>query len=289
MLVETNQFKNKEAWQENAKLWQTYEPPLRPSAGELLIYDLAIQSLQTEPFTKKALLLGDCPELRDLLAKHKYNTTVVANNPIAIIAMNELLTYQGEKKEKVVIINWQDIDFAPNSFDLILSDWGLNSLPEWLDYTVVLNNISQVLKNEGNFITRLNIYQSAKKIRSVKQIMADFTKFPQYKFSWLVELELYSSISTYNEKTSQIDLGKFYRDEVTAAYHHGQMTFAEWQEFYYPFFDVIMTYPKQADWESLLQRFFNIVTIKYSGDYPFSDNCPLYICKKNINKNLWMN
>ncbi len=286
-MLENGQFKNKEAWQENAKLWQTYEPPLRPSPGDLLIYDLALQTFKGEPFSKKALLLGDCPELRDLLAEHQYNTTVVANNPIAIIAMNELLTFTGEKKEKVIIMNWQDIDFEPNSYDLVLSDWGLNSLTEWLDYTLVLYKVAQVMKNNVNFITRINIYKPERKIRAVKQIMSDFTTLPQHKFSFLLELEMYSTISTYNEKTFQIDLGKFYRDEVTAAYHNGQMTFAEWQEFYYPFFDVVMTYPRQADWENLLYKFFTITSVKYGGDYLASDNNPIYICQKNINKKIY--
>lgn len=286
-MLENGQFKNKEAWQENAKLWQTYEPPLRPSPGDLLIYDLALQTFKGEPFSKKALLLGDCPELRDLLAEHQYNTTVVANNPIAIIAMNELLTFTGEKKEKVIIMNWQDIDFEPNSYDLVLSDWGLNSLTEWLDYTLVLYKVAQVMKNNANFITRINIYKPERKIRSVKQIMSDFAALPQHKFSFLLELEMYSTISTYNEKTFQIDLGKFYRDEVTAAYHNGQMTFAEWQEFYYPFFDVVMTYPRQADWENLLHKFFTITAVKYGGDYLASDNNPIYICQKNINQKIY--
>ncbi len=285
--MDNSQFKNREAWQENAKLWQTYEPPLRPSAGDLLIYDLAMKTFKGKPFEKKALLLGDCPELRDLLAQHQYQTTVVANNPIAIIAMNELLTFAGEKKEKVVIMNWQDIDFESGSFDLVLCDWGLNSLPEWLDYTVVLHQVAKVMKDNASFVTRINIYQPDRKIRSVKQIMSDFAMLPQHKFSFLLELEMYSTISTYNEKTFQIDLGKFYRDEVTAAYHNGQMTFAEWQEFYYPFFDVVMTYPRQSDWENLLQRFFFMQTMKHGGDYLFSDNNPLYICQKNIKKNIY--
>lgn len=286
-MIATGQFKNKEAWQENANLWQTYEPPLRPSAGDLLIYNLVLQNFKAGPFEKKVLLLGDCPELRDLLAQHQYHTTVVANNPIAIIAMNELLTFQGQKKEKVVIMNWQDIDFEPGSFDLVLCDWGLNSLSEWLDYTVVLHKVAKVMKDNANFVTRINVYQPDRKIRSVKQIMSDFIKLPQHKFSFLLELEMYSTISTYNEKTFQIDLGKFYRDEVTAAYHNGQMSFVEWQEFYYPFFDVIMTYPKQADWENLLKRFFLLQAVKHGGDYLASGNNPIYICQKNINQKFY--
>ena len=130
---------NREVWQENTELWETYEPPIRPSQGELLIYDLALSAQAGQPYSKRALVLGDSPELRDLLASHKYHITVVANDFDAIIAMNQLLEYKGDRQEKVVIMDWQDMDFTDQSFDIIVSDWGLNSLLHWRDYTMVFD------------------------------------------------------------------------------------------------------------------------------------------------------
>jgi len=277
------EFKNRQAWQENAKLWQTYEAPIRPSNGDLFIYNLVLQEIKKNNSCPQALLIGDSPELRDLLAQNGFSTTVVANNPLAILAMNELLTYRGSKKEKIVIANWQEMDFVPDSFDIVLSDWGLNCLTHWRDYTMVLASIAKFLKTNGRFVTRLNIFDSTRNKRKVEQIMVDFSKFSQHKFSFLIEMELYSDISTYLIDSFQIDLGKFYREEITAAYHQGRMTFAQWQDFYYPFFDVVMTYPEKQAWESLWSRFFSNLSIKYGNDYLLSDNNPIYIGQKIIN------
>jgi len=115
-------LENKQVWLDNAVLWETYEPPIRPSQGELLIYDLALSAQAGQPYSKRALVLGDSPELRDLLASHKYYTTVVANDFDAIIAMNQLLEYKGDRQEKIVIMDWQDMDFADQAFDIIVSD-----------------------------------------------------------------------------------------------------------------------------------------------------------------------
>jgi len=279
-MAETELYKNKEAWQENARLWQTYDAPLRPSDGDQSIYDLAIKSGSLVPFEKKALVLGDSPEIRDLLAVHRYAITVVGNNPNAIIAMNQLLKFHGEKKEKVVIMNWQDLDLLPESFDLVVSDWGLNSLNEWLDYTQVLYQAKKVLKPGGRAVFRINTFDKMRKKRSPAHIMQDFAKLPKHKFSYLLELEMYSTISTYNPETYQIDLGKFYKEEITKAYHDKQLTFAEWQEFYYPFFTVTMTYPEKIEMERLLNKFFKLEAIKYGNDYPMSNDNPIYICKK---------
>jgi hypothetical protein len=279
-MTDNELYKNHEAWQENARLWQTYDPPLRPSDGDQAIYDLIFKSGAGVAYEKKALILGDCPEVRDLLAVHQYEITVVANNPNAIIAMNQLLRFHGEKKEKVVIMNWQEIDLPADNFDLVVSDWGLNSLNEWLDYSQVLYQAKKLLKIGSQAVFRINTFDATRKKRSPAEIMQDFSKSPKYKFSFLLELEMYSTISTYNPESYQIDLGKFYKEEITNAYHDKQLTFAEWQEFYYPFFTVTMTYPEKEEMEKLLNSFFKVEAIKYGNDYPMSGDNPFYLCKK---------
>lgn len=271
---------NREAWQENAKLWETYEPPIKPSPGELLIYDLALSTRAAAPYSRKALVLGDSPEVRDLLAQHKFDITAVANNPNAIISMNQLLQYRGDKKERVVIMNWQDMDFAPNAFDVIITDWGLNSLEYWRDYTLVFDRVSRLLKPDGLFLMRINVFKPEQAQRSVAEIMLDFNKKKRHKFSYLLELEMYSNISNYDQGSFQINLGEFYRDKITQAYHNKEMTFSDWQEFYYPFFTVNLTYPNKQSLDELLYRFFTVVAERFGGDYPFSYNEPIYICKQ---------
>lgn len=273
-------LENKQAWLDNAMLWETYEPPIRPSQGELLIYDLAMATRAGSPYSKRALVLGDSPELRDLLARHKYHTTVVANDFEAIIAMNQLLEYKGERQEKVVIMNWQDMDFADQTFDIIVSDWGLNSLPYWRDYTMVFDKVNRQLKFDGLFLTRMNIYRPEKVIRNVSEIMLDWQKSKNDKFSYLLELEMYSNISNYNPDSFQINLGEFYRDSITKAYYQKEMSFADWQEFHYPFFTMTLTYPKKEAVDELLNKFFTVTAERYGSDYGFSNNEPIYICKK---------
>ncbi len=274
------QFDNQNAWLKNAEVWKTYEPPIKPSAAELLIYDLVASSKAGEPFSSRALVLGVSAELRDLLAEHQFKTTVVANDVNTIIAMKQLLTYTGEKKEKVVVTDWQQMDFGEKKFDLVVSDWGLNSLSSWREYTVVFDRVDKLLAPEGMFVIRLNVFNPDEKIKKVKEIMKEYKINPKQKFSFLMQMEMYSEITTYNKETYQINLGKFYRDKITEAYHDGKMTFEEWQDFYFPFFTVTLTYPDKYAMEKLLRSFFDVSAIRYGGDYLFSENEPIYVCKK---------
>jgi hypothetical protein len=258
-------FNHAAAWRENAEHWSTYGPPVRPSPAELLLYNLAIQTQAKEPFATKALVLGDCPEVRDLLATHQCVTHVVAHDPNAVIAMNRLLTYQGMRKEKMHVDDWQYMDLGEKSFDLIMSDGGLNSLDSWPQYSRTLARAAAHLKPTGLMVLRLNVHIQSRPRRTVKEIMADYRVDAGHKFSYLLELEMYSDIATYNPETYRINLGEFYRERVMESYH--------------PFFDVTMTYPEQHAFERLLSKYVSIESVRYGRDYPFSSHEPIYFCR----------
>ena len=81
----------KENWKELAKAWDAYQPPAKPSVGEIGFFEYEIKNLLAKNKTIKALVLGATPEFRDLLAKYKIDTTLVDVNEDSIKAMTSLM------------------------------------------------------------------------------------------------------------------------------------------------------------------------------------------------------
>jgi hypothetical protein len=94
---------NKEVWTGITKEWAVMIPPLRPSFGEITIYQRCLENIIGKKRKKiRALILGATPELRDLTARLGIDTTIVDVNPNMVRGMTELLEYS-DGQEKVVI------------------------------------------------------------------------------------------------------------------------------------------------------------------------------------------
>jgi len=81
------------SWKSLSEVWGDLKPPMRPSPGEVLVYERflkqAIKKIGKKP---KVLLFGATPELRDLFAKYDLEVTMVDLNPEMVKAMNKLVS-----------------------------------------------------------------------------------------------------------------------------------------------------------------------------------------------------
>ncbi len=273
-------LKSKEEIDKLALDWQRLHAPLRPSLSEKLLFELIVKSLAAEQPGAEVLIVGDSPELRDLVARYHLRPVVAANDLRRILAMRKLREYQGGLPEKIILGDWQQLDSIDAIFPLVLIDLSLNSLSEWDDYEVVLGNIYRLLAKGGRLAVRINIFDPARKRRTVGEIVDELRRYPQHFLSLLWEMALYSEISLYNPQNFRLNFGKFFRDEITKLYHRGLLSPAEWQKIYYPITTSLMTFPLMEKWEEILHILFKIEARRFADDYLIADSIPLYICCK---------
>jgi len=110
-------------WFQFWKIWNKIGPPWRPSEKEIKWWGKKSTGLKKRNKKLKALVLGSTPEIRDMLAKNKIDTTLLDANRSMYEAMNKL-TKRRNKKEKLVIGNWLDMDkvLGKNKFDFVIGD-----------------------------------------------------------------------------------------------------------------------------------------------------------------------
>src|SRR3989344_1470559 len=137
----------KQEWEKRSSIWNKIAHPLRPSRGDLKIYEL----LASEKLSANILLLGATPELRDLGAKKNGHITVVDLNGAVIHKMSKFLKIANSQRETWVESDWRNINFKEGSFDLVIGDLIL-----WLlslaDQKILIKNIHRALSPEGLFI-----------------------------------------------------------------------------------------------------------------------------------------
>ncbi len=278
---------HKEAWISNAQRWAKYEPPLRPSKGEIKIIKDILKKVKgnSKDWRKKALILGATPEYRDLLAQLKYQATIFDFNRDSVKSMTQLLKYKGIKKEKLVLGNWLDNKLGPNVFDVVLADWSINNLPNFKSYNELFFNLKTIIKSDGFFVNRTNIWSDTEKSKSVKEIMKKYQKNKKEKFSFLQMLQDYSNASPRNKKTFCTDLEKFYHINLPKAYKNKEMTDKEFYDFVLFFtqgkwrIKLFLTFPEKNKLEDLFKKYFEIISIKYGRDYLYSKHEPIYCLK----------
>ncbi len=273
-------LKSKEEIDKLAFDWQKLQAPLRPSLSERLLFELIVKSLSNEQPGAEVLIIGDSPELRDLVARYHLRPVVAANDLRRILAMRRLRQHQGGLPEKIILTDWQQLDSVNATFPLVLIDLSLNSLGEWGDYEVVLGNIYRLLTKEGRLAVRVNIFNPARKRRTVGEIIDELKRCPQHFLSLLWEMALYSEISLYDNQSFRLNFGKFFRDEITKLYHQGLLSSAEWQKIYYPITTSLMTFPLIDKWEEILHILFKLEARRFADDYLIADSIPTYICRR---------
>lgn len=147
---------NIKLWQGNAAKEYTSDlmKPHRPSEGELAIYDRLLEKIKKKTSGREALILGSTPTLRDLLSKHSFHTTIVDVNKNMIDAM-EILLKQKEKNPVKIESNWLDIDFPPDSFDVILGDHSFSNIVPFKKWPHLAQALQTITKKDGFLIQNI--------------------------------------------------------------------------------------------------------------------------------------
>lgn len=146
----------KEYWLHTAQNRYKMKPPIRPSPGDLKIYDQFLHNAVKNQKTAKILILGSTPELRDLAAKYTKEVTVVDVNLEMILAMTKLMRKKNPS-EIWVKTSWLSMPLSHNYYDVILGDGVVNNVA-WSEVNIFWKHLAEVLKPNGKFVTRILFY-----------------------------------------------------------------------------------------------------------------------------------
>ena len=136
-------------WPTFLKHWKYYHSPGKPSKDDLRIVERWLKRLKA----KRVLILGSTPQLRDLAAKLKLETTVMDMQNEMLQGMKQ---YMERKKvqETVIQSNWLTTPLKEGHFDVVLGDLIMENVQH--EYKIpLLRNISRWLKPKGYFITKV--------------------------------------------------------------------------------------------------------------------------------------
>ena len=274
-------------WKQIADMWNNYfAPPSRISNEEIKNYRNWLEKANENKESKKALVLGATPEIRDILKECNYEVTIIDINTEMILAMTSLLKTKNPD-EIFVKANWLDNPLADNYFDVVVGDAILPNIP-LKDRTRLLLKINRLLKSDGIFITRAFYIPDKKPFRSVEEILEHFSKKePNIQSALEMVLELH--ILTYD---SDDHLGSFAKSKEALEDYHKRKGYEfenknlqkihdiVWNFWCVKFVDKVFVYEYRENEEKEYKQYFEINDIFEAKDHDYSKITPMYFLEK---------
>ncbi len=193
-------------WKEFAKRWEKYyTPPGRPSK-EAIKYYIKFAKLATKNLkTKRALVLGSTPELRDLLFELNFEVTIIDVNMEMILAMSELTKHKNPD-EVIVRASWTEMPLDSDYYDIVLGDIVLSNIPE-KKQEQFLKEIRRVLKKKGYWITKIEVIPNDWVVEKFDVRLKQYEKLPELRNT---AMELFCCLhnDAWDPKTQIIDTSK---------------------------------------------------------------------------------
>ncbi len=144
-----------EPWKKLASNWEMYTPPGRPSKEAIKYYKKFARLATKNSKTKRALVIGATPELRDLLYELNFEVTIIDINIEMILAMSKLTKHKNPN-EIIVKGSWTDHPLQSDYYDIALGDLVLSNVPEEKQEQF-LKELKRVLKKNGYWITKMDL------------------------------------------------------------------------------------------------------------------------------------
>jgi len=198
----TKQIHGVPYWTNLALWWSRLAPPVRPSKADIGAYDKFLKRIINSKKQPRILILGATPEIRDLSAKHRAETTVCDINLEMIIAMGQLMkNKKASQKEIWIRASWVTGPLKHNYYDVILGD-GITSNVSWREANQLWKHLTQLLKPKGVFITRICYFTSkSENNKLVNNVIKRILKKKKPSASDFSELEITLELASYNAKT----------------------------------------------------------------------------------------
>lgn len=197
----TKQIRGTPYWTKLAQWWRKVAPPVRPSKMDIKIYEGFLKRTIGNKERLKILILGATPEMRDLAAKYRAETTVCDISLEMIMAMCQLMDRKKvNQKEIWVRASWVTAPLRHNYYDVILGE-GVNTNVSWAESNQWWKHLTELLKPKGAFITRMVYFPLRKEIdKSLDDVIKKILKRKSPSATDFSELKIILEIANYNLK-----------------------------------------------------------------------------------------
>jgi SAM-dependent methyltransferase len=146
--------------------YEHHVPVTKPADSEISVFERHLKRAMSEGEHLKILIIGSSPELRNLTAKKKLRTTVVANDLEVIERTSKLMKRKNENEQ------WLEGDITSlplkkNSFDVIFGDHVISDLPPF-NKESFFRRMREILKSNGFAVIRSVIFTKTERPFEVK-------------------------------------------------------------------------------------------------------------------------
>ncbi|MEE9323532.1 MAG: class I SAM-dependent methyltransferase [Candidatus Aenigmarchaeota archaeon] len=138
-----------------------HTPITKPADSEISVFEKHLERATNGGRYPKILIMGSSPELRNLTAKRKLRTTVVADDLEVIERTSKLMKRKNENEQ------WLEGDITSlplkkNSFDVIFGDHIISNLPPF-NTEKFYRRMREILKGKGFAVIRSVIFTKTEK------------------------------------------------------------------------------------------------------------------------------
>ncbi len=274
--------KIKKMWEETAQFWRKTKPTYRPSKIEIQLFEKYLQKVCKVFLNPKVLVLGVTPEIRNLLSRYKCSVALLDNNPVMIKAMNSLIRKKNPR-EKITLGDWLKMPFADGSFHLIMSDHPTSSLM-YDQFTDFFREISRVLTKKGFFIVDIHVNAQLK-----SKSLEEYIQTYQNKKKWWKNFDnqvftqyqvIMGNSSFYNPQTFRCQWGKLDR-MIHQKFEAGKLNRKEFHDLSCKLGETnVYTFPPKSAVNSIIQRYFRIISNNQIKAHPVYQYYVPYFCQK---------
>lgn len=138
-----------------------HTPITKPADSEISVFEKHLERAMNGGKYPRILIIGSSPELRNLTAKMKLRTTVVADDLDVIERMAKLMKRKNENEQ------WLEGDILSlplkeNTFDVVFGDHVVSNLPPF-NKEKFYKRMKEILKREGFAVIRSVIFSKTEK------------------------------------------------------------------------------------------------------------------------------
>jgi hypothetical protein len=263
------------------KVWGKYKSPWVPEGEELEIFKKFLKLALKRQKTKRILVLGSTPQLRDLAHDLGAEVTVVDVSLNMMMGLPYLMKNKKlVDKETWIRSSWLDAPLQHNHWDVVLGDWVICNIQRNLQTTFAVK-IKDILVPKGLFITKAYFLWENK--ATANQIINNFLEksnpsFRDYQDYFTELFYAQTNKITWNHSVNDLrvalkQFSKNLKDNKLKLKIKKQLKMLD---YILGKGDFVWACPTEKEGEKVFTKYFNIIDKQYSGEHPFGKYNPIY-------------
>jgi hypothetical protein len=256
-----------------------------PEGEELEIFKKFLKLALKKQKSKRVLILGSTPQLRDLAHDIGAEVTVVDVSLNMMMGLPYLMKNKKlVDKEIWVKSSWLDAPLQHNYWNVVLGDWVICNIPKNLQ-TVFTAKIKSILVPKGCFITKA-YYAWDKKITADEIIVRFLSKnnpsFRDYQNYFTELFYARTSEETWNHSVNDLRLvlKQFYKNLGDNKLKSKIKKHLKMLDYILGEGDFVWACPTEKEGEKVFTKYFKARDKKYSKEHPFGKNNPIYLFQR---------